>query len=527
MIKNANIVIKRRKLKRLRKPSRIQQGNSEKLLDYISEQAGRRRRKETVKECQVIHGGTDENNVATFDGMWYTLVNEATPQRLTTYLSDSKKITKVVGPVIQKKVTQFEESEENIARSVKVLYSKGLLSKAKYKDIRLNLSMYSNKKKKGRVSYKILDNMRMPKLLTYDNLIKYIFPINIGDVKSLKDFCYDVGIDDEEVNGAYRELDDFLPILADLFITIDQQLGCNSYLLRFGAEHYKFCVAIGADGAPFGKHDEATAWLLSFINSGDRITSQNENFLIAGANCIEDHICMKRYAQTIANDIQVIEAKEYLVSGYKVTFSFEIIPSDMKWLASFSGEISNSAYYFSSFGNVNTDNKHVVNGSLGPGPDTTWQPWVYENRLEVAKKVSSKKHELNQKNLSDVTRRNKILEFMKAQASRQEFPPLFGNLVDKSYAEPLHNSNNAWQFLHGKLLEIAIAKSNIKPSCINISLLPSTSPIRKFVKSLSDEVKASRLKKKFPNGLELGVQKNLTIVSQAKRHGCCPIILCI
>lgn len=137
--------------------------------------------------------------------------------------------------------------------------------------------MYCNKKKKGRVSYKILDNIRMPKLLTYDKLIKYIFFINIGNVKSLKDFCYDVGIDDEEVNGAYRELDDFLPILADLFITIDQQLGCNSYLLRFGAEHYKFCVAIGADGAPFGKHDEATAWLLSFINSGDRITSQNEN----------------------------------------------------------------------------------------------------------------------------------------------------------------------------------------------------------------------------------------------------------
>ena len=106
---------------------------------------------------------------------------------------------------------------------------------------------------------------------------------------------------------------------------------------------------------------------------------------------------MKRYAQEIVNNIQVIEAKEYLIGGYKVTFSFEIIPSDMKWLASFRGEISYLAYYCTSFGNVNTDNKHVVNGSLGPGPDTTWQPWVYENRLEAAKKVSSKKHELNHK----------------------------------------------------------------------------------------------------------------------------------
>ena len=74
---------------------------------------------------------------------------------------------------------------------------------------------------------------------------------------------------------------------------------------------------------------------------------------------VEDHICMKRYAQEIVNNIQVIEAKEYLISGYKVTFSFEIIPSDMKWLASFRGEISYLAYYCTSFGNVNTD-KHVV-----------------------------------------------------------------------------------------------------------------------------------------------------------------------
>ena len=137
--------------------------------------------------------------------------------------------------------------------------------------------------------------------------------------------------------------------------------------------------------------------------------------MLAGANCVEDHICMKRYAQKIASDIQVIEAKEYLVSGHKVTCSFEMIPSDMKWLASFSREISNSAYYFSSFGNVNTDNKHIINGMLGPGSNTTWKLWVYANRLEVAKKVSSKKDELmNQRKLSDATRRSKILEFMKA-----------------------------------------------------------------------------------------------------------------
>ena len=42
-----------------------------------------------------------------------------------------------------------------------MLYSEGFLSKEKYKDITLNLSMVSNKKK-GRVSYKILDNIKIP-----------------------------------------------------------------------------------------------------------------------------------------------------------------------------------------------------------------------------------------------------------------------------------------------------------------------------------------------------------------------------
>ena len=68
--------------------------------------------------------------------------------------------------------------------------------------------------------------------------------------------------------------------------------------------------------------------------------------------------------------------------------------------------------------------------------------------------------------------------------SRQEFEPVLGKLVDKAYAEPLHNSNNAWQYMHGKLLEEAVVKSNIPLSCIDIFVLPRDSPIRKFLHSL-------------------------------------------
>lgn len=56
-------------------------------------------------------------------------------------------------------------------------------------------------------------------------------------------------------------------------------------------------VVVGADRAPFGKDDEATAWLISFLNVGQQITSEKENFIIAGANCGESHISMIRFAK--------------------------------------------------------------------------------------------------------------------------------------------------------------------------------------------------------------------------------------
>ena len=138
----------------------------------------------------------------------------------------------------------------------------------------------------------MFEHAKIPKLLTYDKLIQYIASVNIGNVKDLSDLCQD-DEDKDAINRAYRELDDFLPILAEL----DQLLKSDSYLIEFGTNQYKSLVALGADGAPFGKHDQATAWLISFLKSGDQITSKNENFLLAGGNCVEDHLCMKRYAK--------------------------------------------------------------------------------------------------------------------------------------------------------------------------------------------------------------------------------------
>ena len=76
--------------------------------------------------------GQDNNKAPVLDGLWSTLIKEATPSKLASYISKSKKaLNKVVPKIVKESVAKFESSFENKLRSVRVLYSNGLLSKKK------------------------------------------------------------------------------------------------------------------------------------------------------------------------------------------------------------------------------------------------------------------------------------------------------------------------------------------------------------------------------------------------------------
>ncbi len=81
------------------------------------------------------------------------------------------------------------------------------------------------------------------------------------------DFCKDLESLDEPVNGSYRDLISFLFVLAEMYILVDKKLGPESFFNHFGSPAYHFRIAIGAEGAPFGKNDEATAWLIHIRES--------------------------------------------------------------------------------------------------------------------------------------------------------------------------------------------------------------------------------------------------------------------
>ena len=95
------------------------------------------------------------------------------------------------------------------------------------------------------------------------------------------------------------------------------------------------------------------------------------------------------------------------------------------------------------------------------------EAWVYEEWLQVATKVKAKRKELGQTGLGKSTKRTKLLDYIKSLNSHQDITPLLGPLVEKIFAKPLHNSNNACQQLHELMLVHANDNSKLAPNCTN------------------------------------------------------------
>lgn len=224
------------------------------------------------------------------------------------------------------------------------------------------------------------------------------------------------------MSGCFLDLEARLLQLADLHLSIDKVTPILSWL---GKAPGTFLVAIGADGAPFGKDNKATLWLVTFLNLGNRIASCDDRFLLLGANCKEDHPAMIKYATEIRREIVLIESKTYQPQGHDIAinFKFELVPSDMKWLATFSGELTNSATYPSSFANVKQDDVKNVHGTFGRDSTCTWKPWSYNQRVKVAKLVDKYK-QTTVVNKPLKQQRNLVTKVVASKHSRQEFEPV-------------------------------------------------------------------------------------------------------
>ena len=129
------------------------------------------------------------------------------------------------------------------------------------------------------------------------------------------------------MNGCYKSLTQFLPFTAAFYLKVAQE-----NLLWLNNEFNTFHVALGGDGAPFGKDDTACSWLVSFLNRGKHILSNREIFLILGANCPESSPVVQRYVKFLFRELSEIEKKTFEVNGTEVRFIFPNFQMTLKCL---------------------------------------------------------------------------------------------------------------------------------------------------------------------------------------------------
>lgn len=452
-----------------------------------------KRRHETMVAASGIHGGSENNPKPALDGLFDTLNKRCKLKSMKEYVLSNEQLTdKVVSTAYKKKKRSFENSATNVTRSIATFYSNGIMGKRKYQAVRMALTMKkSERASKKKSSICVMPKCPIPKLITYNNLVSEINKIDIGNVVSVQDY-FQKATEDDMVRGCFRKLEEFLPRLAKFYL----RKGGKESLKWFGNAEGTFLVALGGDGCPFGKNESACTFLVSFLNVGKRVASNNDNFIIFGANCEESSLVVKKYVQFLCQEIIDLQGKVFEIESLKVSFKFEEVPNDMKMLAMLGGELSNSAKFFSSFANVSKENCSDLKGTFGNNGKTMWRPWKYEERIAVANKVDKFKKSLSTKQLKEKQFRTKVTEFISHNKSRQEFVPLIGKLIDKAHVEPLHVKNNAWQYFFKGVLKEAIAKSNLPDTCKKFMDVPRDSPFSQLVTALKFEVKAKCLARK-------------------------------
>ena len=281
--------------------------------------------------------------------------------------------------------TDYFRSQENLLRSVNVCYSHNVIGKRKY----------MNNKRASKAP-------GIPGLALYKDVAKKIRSLDIGTLFSINpEFTQD--LDGEECrDGMYRCLITFLPRLAQFYLNVnnlrvDKLKFDFNYTLK-NENSYIFLIAIGGDEAP----QSGTSFLVSFLNIGKRVVSSSESVLLYGANVKENGVFVRRYISFMLSQLKTLENEVYTVNvqgkEYCIEFKVELLPNDMKMLAFLRGELTNAAYFFTTFANVNKDDKNDISKKFSLKGDFAWKPFTYEKRIADAAKVASRKAELHKRN---------------------------------------------------------------------------------------------------------------------------------
>ena len=155
--------------------------------------------------------------------MFDTLQKKCEVETLSDYVLSNDKLAKsVVSKYCTKQLATFERSNENITQSIVTYYSSGVMGKRKYQSVRLALSMKSREGKEGsKTAISLFPGGCIPKILTYNKLVKELNKIDTGHVYEIDECVGSLELD-ACVSGAYRDPVEYLPRLAKSYLTTNR-----------------------------------------------------------------------------------------------------------------------------------------------------------------------------------------------------------------------------------------------------------------------------------------------------------------
>ena len=438
-------------LKRRRRPS----------CEDLHVKAKIRRRNETITKCHIIHGGSRENMDSTVYGMLDTLAAKCKTDKLACKVLNVRSSLK--SAISKRCIDQFKsnylKSNENLLRSLNVYYSHDVMGKRKYVNVR-----------------KANRTPSIPNFVTYKLLSEHMRNIDIGTLRPISLDLTD-SLDPDEIGpGYYRDLVEYAPRLAKFYLAVDRyridKLKPFPNAVRKDQSSVLFLIAIGGDEAPVA----GTTFLMSFLNVGKRIASSAENFLTFGGNVKENGMVVRRYITKLVSQLKVLESEVFEVFVnevlHKVEFKVAAFPNDMKMLSFLAGELSNAAYYFTTFGNVNKADANDIRKQFSMDGKLEWAPFSYQKCLIDVTKVNKKKIELQSKNVKTATQRCNLTKYIATLKSRQEETPLIGEYVDLAKCEPLHMKNNVCKEMFMKIIKIVMSQNSVPTHVKSFKDLP-------------------------------------------------------
>ena len=443
-----------------------------------------RRSAETLAICEAIHGGSSQNIEPAIDGMIQTLTSKCKSDWLAVKLLSSKNAVheSIKKRCINKSRKEFYDSKENLLRSLNVYYSQDVMGKRKY------ISTRHANKAPGVVNF-----------VSYATLANHVRNIDIGEVRNI-DPVFTEGLHEDEIGaGMYRNLIQYAPKLAEFYLNVnekrtDKLKEFTNYTKKSNSS-FLFLMAVGGDEAPLS----GTTFLFSFLNVGKRIASSFENYIIFGGNVKENGQVVRRYVLELLSQLKYLESEVFTVEmsgkNIMVEFKVESLPNDLKMLAFLAGELTNAAFYFTTFANVNQNDANDINKQFNIDGSSEWEPFNYMKRIKDAAKVQNKKAEIAKKKIK--TGRTLLTTYISKELnSRQEEAPLIGKYVNLATCEPLHMKNNTVKELFMKVLNLVLLQSNV-PGAQSFSEIDPGNLFVEFINFVRKDMNCNYLAKKL------------------------------